>query len=80
MVNGTSFEAPSVPVLLQIMSGAKQPSDLLPKGSIYGLEPNKSVELVIPGGVLGGPVSPIHSTCCTLSHDYTSSIPSISTV
>ncbi|ETW84966.1 laccase [Heterobasidion irregulare TC 32-1] len=58
-VNGTSFEAPSVPVLLQIMSGAKQPSDLLPKGSIYGLEPNKSVELVIPGGVLGGP-HPVH--------------------
>ena len=48
---------PTVPVLLQILSGAKSASDLLPKGSIYALEPNKSVELLIPGGVLGGPVS-----------------------
>jgi hypothetical protein len=57
LVNGVSFEPPSVPVLLQILSGAKNASDLLPAGSIYGLEPNKSVELTIPGGVVGGPVS-----------------------
>ena len=56
-VNGVSFEPPSVPVLLQILSGAKNASDLLPSGSIYGLEPNKSVELTIPGGAAGGPVS-----------------------
>jgi hypothetical protein len=56
-VNGVSFEAPSVPVLLQILSGAKNASDLLPSGSIYGLELNKSVELTIPGGAVGGPVS-----------------------
>jgi len=29
----------------------------MPQGSIYGLDPNKSVELVIPGGAIGGPVS-----------------------
>ncbi|ETW84662.1 laccase [Heterobasidion irregulare TC 32-1] len=58
-INGTSFTPPTVPVLLQILSGAKSASDLLPKGSIYALEPNKSVELLIPGGVLGGP-HPIH--------------------
>jgi iron transport multicopper oxidase len=46
-----------VPVLLQILSGAQNASDLVPKGSIYGLEPNKSVEITIPGGVPGGPVS-----------------------
>ena len=56
-VNGVSFEPPTVPVLLQILSGAKNASDLLPAGSIYGLEPNKSVELTIPGGAVGGPVS-----------------------
>jgi iron transport multicopper oxidase len=56
-VNGVSFEPPTVPVLLQILSGAKKASDLLPKGSIYGLDPGKSVELVIPGGAIGGPVS-----------------------
>ena len=56
-VNGVSFEPPSVPVLLQILSGAQNASDLLPAGSIYGLDPNKSVELTIPGGAVGGPVS-----------------------
>jgi len=56
-VNGVSFEPPTVPVLLQILSGAKKASDLMPQGSIYGLDPNKSVELVIPGGAIGGPVS-----------------------
>lgn len=55
-VNGVSFEPPTVPVLLQIMSGAKNASDLAPPGSIYGLGPNKSVELTIPGGAIGGPV------------------------
>ena len=57
LVNGVSFNPPTVPVLLQILSGAKNASDLLPAGSIYGLEPNKSVELTIPGGAAGGPVS-----------------------
>jgi iron transport multicopper oxidase len=56
-VNNASFGPPSVPVLLQILSGAKKASDLLPAGSIYGLKPNKSVELTIPGGAVGGPVS-----------------------
>jgi len=44
-------------VLLQILSGKKNASELLPAGSIYGLEPNKSVELTIPAGAVGGPVS-----------------------
>ena len=56
-VNGVSFVPPTVPVLLQILSGAANASDLLPAGSIYGLSPNKSVELTIPGGVLNIPVS-----------------------
>ncbi|KAH9963956.1 laccase [Lactifluus volemus] len=42
-----------------ILSGAKKASDLLPAGSIYGLEANKSVELTIPGGAIGGP-HPVH--------------------
>jgi iron transport multicopper oxidase len=56
-INGTPFRPPTVPVLLQILSGAKTASQLVPAGSIYGLEPNKSVELTIPGGAVGGPVS-----------------------
>jgi iron transport multicopper oxidase len=56
-INGFPFKLPTVPVLLQILSGAKKASDLLPAGNIYGLGENKSVELTIPGGATGGPVS-----------------------
>jgi iron transport multicopper oxidase len=56
LVNNFTFHPHHIPVLLQILSGAKNPSDLLPAGSIYGLQPNKSVELTIPGGAVGGPV------------------------
>ena len=57
-VNGVTYGAPSVPVLLQILNGANV-SELVPAGSIYGLEANKSVELTIPATVaaVGGPVS-----------------------
>jgi hypothetical protein len=55
-VNGVTYEAPDVPVLLQILNGANA-SELLPEGSIYPLEANKSVEISIPGGAPGGPVS-----------------------
>ncbi|KAF8259963.1 laccase 1 precursor [Lactarius quietus] len=58
-VNGVTFQPPTVPVLLQILSGAKKASDLVPAGSIYGLQPNQSVEITIPGGSGGGP-HPIH--------------------
>ncbi|KAI9431522.1 laccase C [Lactarius indigo] len=58
-VNGVSFVSPSVPVLLQILSGTQNASDLLPSGSIYGLDANKSVELTIPAFALAGP-HPIH--------------------
>ncbi|KAI0246644.1 laccase 2 precursor [Lactifluus subvellereus] len=57
-VNGVSFQPPTVPVLLQILSG-KNLSELLPKGSIYSLEKYKSVELTIPAGANGGP-HPVH--------------------
>ena len=42
-------------MLLQILNGANA-SELLPKGSVYPLEQNKSVEISIPAGVPGGPV------------------------
>ncbi len=56
-VNGVSFVSPSVPVLLQILSGTQNASDLLPSGSVYGLEADKSVELTIPAFAVAGPVS-----------------------
>ena len=55
-VNGVTFESPSVPVLLQILSGTTNPAQLLPSGSVYALPGNASIELSIPGGALGGGV------------------------
>jgi iron transport multicopper oxidase len=58
-INGVTFSAPSVPVLLQILSGARRANELLPKGSVYELPPNKVVELSLPGGAPGSP-HPFH--------------------
>jgi iron transport multicopper oxidase len=64
-VNNASFIPPSVPVLLQILSGASTAQSLLPNGSVYVLPPNKVIEISIPGGAAGSPVSnkrcPFHS-------------------
>ncbi|KAG6917345.1 hypothetical protein DXG01_002916 [Tephrocybe rancida] len=48
-MNGATFTPPTVPVLLQILSGTKSAQDLLPKGSVYALPPNKVIEISIPG-------------------------------
>lgn len=64
-INNASFQDPSVPVLLQILSGATHVSQLLPKGSFYNLPPNKVIDISIPAtnglpdGALGAP-HPIH--------------------
>ncbi|KAL0954168.1 hypothetical protein HGRIS_005301 [Hohenbuehelia grisea] len=58
-VNGTPFQPPTVPVLLQILSGVHDAQDLLPSGSVYTLPPNKVVELTMPALALAGP-HPIH--------------------
>ena len=46
----TLFVPPMVPVLLQILSGVQNPSNLLPPGSVYTLPPNKTVEISIAVG------------------------------
>jgi iron transport multicopper oxidase len=57
-VNGVSFVSPTIPMLLQILSGAKAAQDLLPSGSVYPLPRNKVVEVSFIGAdVPGGPVS-----------------------
>lgn len=58
-VNGATFTPPTTPVLLQIMSGARAASDLLPPGSVYTLPSNSVIELSIPGGTIGAP-HPFH--------------------
>lgn len=49
-VNGVTYRQPSVPVLLQILSGTTDPTNLLPTGSVYGLPGNSSIEISLPGG------------------------------
>ncbi|KAJ7106687.1 laccase [Mycena epipterygia] len=58
-INGNTFTPPTVPVLLQILSGAQTATDLLPTGSVFTLPPNSVIELSIPGGTPGAP-HPFH--------------------
>jgi iron transport multicopper oxidase len=63
-INNKSFPnlGPTVPVLLQILSGAQTAQDLLPAGSVYSLPPNKTIQLSLPANVvapIGGP-HPFH--------------------
>ncbi|KAJ6474980.1 laccase 1 [Mycena sanguinolenta] len=58
-VNGVSFVPPTVPVLLQILSGAHTAAELLPAGSVYTLPPNSVIEISVPGGTTGAP-HPFH--------------------
>jgi iron transport multicopper oxidase len=59
-VNGVPFVNPTLPVLLQILSGAQTPSSLLPAGSIYSISPGDVVEVTVPGGTPGAPVCHFH--------------------
>ncbi|KIK79884.1 laccase [Paxillus rubicundulus Ve08.2h10] len=60
-INGRHFLPPPAPVLLQMLSGARHPSELLPSGSVYELPRNKVIEINMPatdlnpGGAIGGP-------------------------
>ncbi|GBE79135.1 laccase [Sparassis latifolia] len=59
LVNGVTFVPPTVPVLLQILNGSYTAQELLPHGSVYTLPRNKTVQITMPGGVLGIP-HPLH--------------------
>ncbi|ESK90671.1 laccase [Moniliophthora roreri MCA 2997] len=48
-INGISYVSPTVPVLLQILSGAAQPQDFLPSEQIFVIPPNATIEVSIPG-------------------------------
>ncbi|THH28682.1 hypothetical protein EUX98_g5501 [Antrodiella citrinella] len=43
-IDNHSFESPSVPVLLQILSGAQASKDLLPEGTVFPLPGNSTIE------------------------------------
>jgi iron transport multicopper oxidase len=59
-INGVTYKPPTVPVLLQILSGAQDPSQLLPDGSVIVLEANKVVELTLSMVTGPGGPHPIH--------------------
>ncbi|PFH47532.1 multicopper oxidase [Amanita thiersii Skay4041] len=58
-MNGHTFTPPTVPVLLQILSGKADPLDLMPKDSVIVLPRNKLIEITIPGGSIQAP-HPFH--------------------
>ncbi|KAE9407580.1 laccase lcc6 [Gymnopus androsaceus JB14] len=61
-INGVKFVPPSVPVLLQIISGALTPAELLPAGSVYALPLNSTIQLTFNTSTvaaIGGP-HPFH--------------------
>lgn len=58
-INGISFDPPTIPVLLQILSGEQLAQNLLPQGMVYSIPKNSSVEISIPGGVISSP-HPFH--------------------
>ncbi|KAK0451157.1 laccase lcc5, partial [Desarmillaria tabescens] len=49
-VNGASFVPPTTPILLQILSGARNANNLLPEGSVYSLPANSTIEISMSGG------------------------------
>ena len=59
-LNGVTYVHPTVPVLLQMLSGAVHPSQLLPNGSVYELPPNAVVELSFPNP-LAAPGIPVRA-------------------
>ncbi|KAI0955680.1 laccase [Taiwanofungus camphoratus] len=46
--NGVEYVPPSIPVLLQILNGSYNAQDLLPPGSLYTLERNKTYQISMP--------------------------------
>ena len=60
-INDATFVPPTVPVLLQILSGAQTAQELLSPGSVYTLPKNASIELTFPANVsVGGSPHPFH--------------------
>ena len=69
-INNHTFVPPTVPVLLQILSGAQSPQNLMPADSIIALPLNASIEISFPAAsnAIAGP-HPMHLhgvSCSTL--------------
>ncbi|KAG0704581.1 hypothetical protein DFH29DRAFT_873622 [Suillus ampliporus] len=70
------YTSASTPILLQILNGDLEASQLQPNGSAYTLPPNKAIELSIPDGQPEGPHpwsgyhSGSHSSSCIAQHAF----------
>lgn len=62
-MNGETYQPPTTPVLLQILSGALTASQLAPQGLVYTLPSNKVIEISFPTTYLPNPVSTSHRSC-----------------
>ncbi|TEB37779.1 laccase [Coprinellus micaceus] len=58
-INGVPWTVPPMPIMLQILSGAQNVSELMPQGSIYELQRGWIVELTVPRFAIGAP-HPFH--------------------
>jgi hypothetical protein len=74
-MNNVRYRPPTVPVLLQILSGAQQATDLLPNGSVIVLEPNQVIELTVQTVGFGGPVSFLFHTLYAITYTCSASHP-----
>ncbi|KAJ3766914.1 laccase [Lentinula raphanica] len=59
-MNGVVFQSPTVPVLLQILSGVQHAQDLLPIGGVYTLPARKVIEINFWGADASGGPHPFH--------------------
>ncbi|KAJ7764385.1 laccase-1 [Mycena metata] len=48
-INGISYQSPSLPVLLQLLSGASKPTDFIPSEQLILLPSNSIIDITIPG-------------------------------
>nr|Q99055.1 RecName: Full=Laccase-4; AltName: Full=Benzenediol:oxygen oxidoreductase 4; AltName: Full=Diphenol oxidase 4; AltName: Full=Urishiol oxidase 4; Flags: Precursor [Trametes villosa]AAB47734.1 laccase [Trametes villosa] len=57
-INDVSFVSPTVPVLLQILSGTTSAADLLPSGSLFAVPSNSTIEISFPITATNAPGAP----------------------
>lgn len=68
-INNVSFVNPTLPVLLQVLSGVP-PERLLPAGSVYTLPMNKIVQITFPMAAMSGKGDDIILKSAPVCHSY----------
>jgi hypothetical protein len=68
-INNVSFVNPTLPVLLQVLSGVP-PERLLPAGSVYTLPMNKIVQITFPMTAMSGNAEDAILLSAPVCHTY----------